>query len=337
MSTRPAIIPPFVAAILKEYTDAIRPAIGFMLISAVFTAFLIPLFFMLLSMSTVSSRKRPIFIINTLSILLGLVLGILSIHLSVTGILNPLVQSNAKEVFAYGVFFVWLPWITEFVLIFRVLVVYSAYSRARLAMIIAFPVVMKLARAGIFIHFLVLWRQLTATSTVQQYIIAEGVPRWIHESGWILELIDNMYISALFLWQLASRGHIFNGQSVGRQSDGGKYSVTNQLRILFWIASTNLIFPSMCLCSILCYLSHFSNCRFQLSLASLRLPSYSSLNSNLLLAWSTVLTSTFQLSRPFSPLVGRFLSYYDPLSDPLFSLSSVGINITLQRHGGVTK
>ncbi len=112
MSTRPAIIPPFVAAILKEYTDAIRPAIGFMLISAVFTAFLIPLFFMLLSMSTASSRKRPIFVINTLSILLGLVLGILSIHLSVsfprnngtkpnlwqvTGILNPLVQSNAKE------------------------------------------------------------------------------------------------------------------------------------------------------------------------------------------------------------------------------------------------
>ncbi|KAF9040442.1 hypothetical protein BDZ89DRAFT_1035087 [Hymenopellis radicata] len=243
MSTRPAIIPPFVAAILKEYTDAIRPAIGFMLISAVFSAFLVPLFFMLLSMSTASSRKRPIFIINTLSILLGLVLGILSIHLSVTGILNPLVQSNAKEVFAYGVFFVWLPWITEFVLIFRVLVVYSSYSRTRLGMIIAFPVVMKLARAGIFIHFLVLWNQLTATSTVQQYLIAEGLPRWIHECGWILELFDNMYISALFLWQLASQGHIFNGQSVGRHSDGGKYSVTNQLRTLFWIASTNLIFP----------------------------------------------------------------------------------------------
>ncbi|KAF9040421.1 hypothetical protein BDZ89DRAFT_1129027 [Hymenopellis radicata] len=157
--------------------------------------------------------------------------------------LNPLNQSNAKEVFVSGVFFVWLPWITDIALIFRVVIVYGAYSRTRLAVIIIFPVIMKLARAGVIIAFLVLWNQRTTTSTVQPYIVAKDLPHWIHECGWTLELIDNTYISALFLWQLASQGHIFNGQSVGRHSDGGKYSVTNQLRTLFWIASTNLIFP----------------------------------------------------------------------------------------------
>jgi hypothetical protein len=79
----PSSIPPTVAPVIEAYAKAIRPAFGFILISSIFGAMLVPLLIILLASSTPHSRRQPIFILNILSLSLGITVSGLSTHLSV--------------------------------------------------------------------------------------------------------------------------------------------------------------------------------------------------------------------------------------------------------------
>ena len=58
--------------ILETFATAIRPALSIILTSTIFAAMLVPLLISLLYFSTVNTRKKPIFILNVLSIILGI-------------------------------------------------------------------------------------------------------------------------------------------------------------------------------------------------------------------------------------------------------------------------
>jgi hypothetical protein len=84
MSTPNSPIPTaLVTAIIQTYADGIRPAFSFILISAIFSAMLIPLLIMLFALSTPKTRRAPIFVLNVLAVLLGIIVGALSNHLTV--------------------------------------------------------------------------------------------------------------------------------------------------------------------------------------------------------------------------------------------------------------
>lgn len=77
------VSPEVVAPIIQAYARSIRPAFSFILISATFSAILIPLLVMLFALSTSRLRRKPIFILNVFTITLGLIVGVLSNHLTV--------------------------------------------------------------------------------------------------------------------------------------------------------------------------------------------------------------------------------------------------------------
>ncbi|THU89960.1 hypothetical protein K435DRAFT_676840 [Dendrothele bispora CBS 962.96] len=223
MSTTQANLPPeIVQPIINAYTHSIQPAFSFILISAVFSAILIPLLLMLFVLSTPHSRRQPIFVLNIFTITLGITVGILSNHLTMSSMLSPFEGINPTEDLVYNILYIWLPWITEAILILRVIIVYSPVysSRLKIAQILAFSIIVKAARAAISIDFLVKWHKNTSSSgNVNQFSTTNELSTWNAKTTWILELVDNLYISCLFLWRLASQGHLFNPTSIGRVTE----------------------------------------------------------------------------------------------------------------------
>jgi len=213
----------------------------------VFSAILVPLLILLFVLSTRRTRRGPIFILNVLAVILGIVVGVLCGHLTITSILSPFAGINSTEDLVYNILYIWMPWLVETVLLFRVVAIYRL-SRSRLAMavILAFPVAVKAARAGLIIHFLIKWHQQTFRGgVVNQFNTTNDLNTATVKVSWILELVDNMYISSLFLWRLGVDGHLFNGgrNTVVEFKYSGTASFTSRLQTLFWIASTNFIFP----------------------------------------------------------------------------------------------
>jgi len=243
-----AIPPEIVDTIIEAFAQSIRPAFPFILVPATLSAILIPLLLMLLALSTSRSRRQPIFMLNVLTITLGLILGALYIHAATSSISAPLKEVDPNEDFALSVMFFLLPLITEAILILRVVVVYmpTYSSHSKIAQILAPSIVIKIVRAVLTIIFLVRWkRDLSSEAYLGVLGSVKQFDGWLQKTTWILELVDNAYISGLFLWRLAVRGQLFGSQGAGRVTgrESRSGSFTNRLKTLFWIASTNLIFP----------------------------------------------------------------------------------------------
>ncbi|KAJ7711280.1 hypothetical protein B0H16DRAFT_1745308 [Mycena metata] len=77
MSAPPSIPSALVVPIIEGYVEAIRPAFPVIMILTVFAAMLVPLLIMLFALSTPETRRGPIFILNTLAICLGILLGVM--------------------------------------------------------------------------------------------------------------------------------------------------------------------------------------------------------------------------------------------------------------------
>ncbi|CAK5263026.1 unnamed protein product [Mycena citricolor] len=247
--------PSAIEPIIEAYAQGIRPAFAFILIPAIFSAMLVPLLIMLFTLSTPQVRRGPIFILNTAAICFGLTLGALITHLAVG---NPMssgcrsrYRSDGKRSFTiphkhqrrrylvYVILDAWLPWIAESVLLVRI---WAVFPRAKLPFVLAFPVLIKIARSVVNILFIVGWAKgLFHPTTVNELEVIKQLNPLYFKLGAILELFDNAYISGLFLWRLARTGHVFNGQAIGRLAHKQTYS--GHLENLFWIASTNFVFP----------------------------------------------------------------------------------------------
>ena len=63
-----------------NYIAAIEPSLNLLMIGTVWSSFLIPIAVSLFFFSTSSLRRRPVFILNVLSVGLGLVQGALNIY-----------------------------------------------------------------------------------------------------------------------------------------------------------------------------------------------------------------------------------------------------------------
>lgn len=72
-------LPPGVAAYVKTITSSLT----LLVIGAVWAAVLVPLLILLLFFSTPSLRRRPIFLMNLVSVSLGITLGIINTKLFV--------------------------------------------------------------------------------------------------------------------------------------------------------------------------------------------------------------------------------------------------------------
>ncbi|KAJ6556837.1 hypothetical protein DFH09DRAFT_1164581 [Mycena vulgaris] len=245
MSTAPIPIPTaLVAPIIDGFVNAIRLAITFILIATVFGSMLLPLLILLFALSTPDARRRPIFILNVLSVSLGIIAAGLVIHLMVNSILSPFAGINTTGTLAYIVLEMWKPWFAEAVLLVRIAIV---FPRSKLPLLLVFPIIIKTARVVLDIIFSVQWaKRLSSSDPGNNFLVLNELPSWLLRTVFFLELFDNLYISSLFLWKLRlqRQARLSEGSAIESVAPGdSKQSYTSKLQRLFWIATTNFIFP----------------------------------------------------------------------------------------------
>lgn len=231
---------------VEDYAQDIREVLPFIIVPSIFSAILLPLLGLLFALSTSRSRWTTIFILNVFAVSLGIVTGVLCIHVATSSILKPAMELDAVENFCYTLLSVWVPWITEAVLLFRVVVVYRpSYTRLFPDMLplLAFPIAIKIARAIISIIFLVHRRPSSWHANVTTFASAETLDTWSVKVTWVLELVDNLYISFVFLWRLFRYRGVIDGLRNWSVASDDSVSISDRLRTLCWITSTNFVFP----------------------------------------------------------------------------------------------
>jgi hypothetical protein len=132
-------------------------------------------------------------------------------------------------------------WIFDIPLLYRICIVYPYRSTPRLQwiLIIGTGAALYIARlvAGLVRVYSVTSRKSVQTNLGQERIDHEPLVLAIY----ILYLLSNAYAAAIFLWKL--RMGFQNGEGSGRHTDGSKDSLGARIRTLFWISTTNFVFP----------------------------------------------------------------------------------------------
>ncbi|KAK0245510.1 hypothetical protein EDD85DRAFT_20707 [Armillaria nabsnona] len=229
-----------------NYLAVIRPSLKLMLLCSAWSSALVPLLFALFLFSSRTLRRTPIFMLNVVSIIMGLALGVLAYYNGVTAILSPDVIIPGAAVITQAVFINALPLFTESILVLRVLTVYPLRTAPRRTLAIVYiPLCcLKLAR---LINILVFWGIWFPT------ILAGGNPIYVAQQSWgfpsdkiewSLQMVDNAYASALFLYCLR-RSRRANGRIDCATSRRPTTSYSERLSTLFWISVSNFVFPVM--------------------------------------------------------------------------------------------
>ncbi|KAI9061930.1 hypothetical protein FKP32DRAFT_1575076 [Trametes sanguinea] len=229
-----------------NYVAVIEPSLNFLLIGTVWSSFLVPVGIALFFFSTKSMRRRPVFIMNVVAILLGLTEGAIIIYTQTRAILARPVHPNMDTTFACLTILV--PLFAELILVFRVVAVYPPHvlSRAGRLAVYAPVAVFKLARIANDVVFVTRWARLNRHSVnpLQTGQTAWDLPNAKIE--WFLQFFDTTYTSALFLSRLQrstkhkQRAGLSSAETAVARCT---FFLPSRLRTLFWIAVSNYILP----------------------------------------------------------------------------------------------
>ncbi|TFK37248.1 hypothetical protein BDQ12DRAFT_632665, partial [Crucibulum laeve] len=242
MSSHTIVLPPAVAAFIA----GVKPALSVLLLCAVWLGVTIPLLFVLFYFSTPSSRRKPLFIFNAISVFIGILMGALNVGILVSiqlTILHPTDSQILQTMLFYTFMTVTVDIFIDSILLFRVFSVFPlSGTRKRLWFSIFIPLILlKIARITNVVVFMVDYAHRTQSlnSSAQLGPISRSLPE--PKIGWGLQLADNISCSAIFLWRLNQ------GRSLLAlmRDDNGRASYPATLRALFWISVSNFVFPCM--------------------------------------------------------------------------------------------
>ncbi|KAF8189770.1 hypothetical protein K438DRAFT_1592698, partial [Mycena galopus ATCC 62051] len=140
----------------------IQPSLSLLMIGTVWSSMLIPLLVILLVFSNAGIRRKPLFIMNFISVLAGIVLGILNVYLEATAILSPLTPISASAFIGFTSLVLYLPVFMDTILIFRLFAVYPPQTISWPCRLVVFgpPILFKIIRVSNLIVFLVKWTRL---------------------------------------------------------------------------------------------------------------------------------------------------------------------------------
>jgi hypothetical protein len=136
-----------------------------------------------------------------------------------------------------------IPWLVDCVLLIRVISVYPPRPGKVLPFIaiITLPIVLKIARLCLTSLFLVSYSHEVHTANLnigggsEAEILSDAHSK-LPKGDWVLQLVDNAYMSGLFLSRLRLGFK-------DRVKTGHWDSLTAKLRTLFWIAASNFVIP----------------------------------------------------------------------------------------------
>ncbi|KAG0704152.1 hypothetical protein DFH29DRAFT_913144 [Suillus ampliporus] len=223
-----------------NFLATLELSMPFLLTSTVLSSLLIPILLALLVFSTPQTRHHPMFVLNVLGVLLGLVEGALSIYLQVQTMLAPTAAEPLTTDVAFTVTSYFAPLVVECTLMIRLAIAYprSSTSRVKFWSILLVPIIFKIIRLiniSTFLHNFV-----DAIYAGPSYILAgESLwGDWQVKLEWILQAVDNAFVSFMFLRRLPRPTGASEGVVQSR-------TVAARLRVLFFIALSNFVFPVM--------------------------------------------------------------------------------------------
>ncbi|KAK0230493.1 hypothetical protein IW262DRAFT_1291603 [Armillaria fumosa] len=230
-----------------NYIAIIQPTLAGVLIAHSFTVILIPLLTALLYLSTPRGRRKPIFILNVITISLAFTTGVLLDYRGIRTILSPDNPPELAYNLVVGIFGSVQYILIDTILLLRLLAVYPlAYiGTRRYIALITLPVLLKLARVINLFIFISVLVKATRNPVIASLRVSQV---WLQapylKIEWCMQLVDNMYASIFFLWRLVLRSRESGSPSPSMVSSS-TISFTERLKILFWIAVTNFVVPTL--------------------------------------------------------------------------------------------
>ncbi|KAL4075467.1 hypothetical protein J3A83DRAFT_1975525 [Scleroderma citrinum] len=222
--------------IITTFIDGIRPSFNFVVGITAFNACLLTLLVIMFVFSTRESRRRPVFRLNVMSILIATVLGILNGITSGRAILDPF-HSTPESIYVATIFFAtFSPLFYDSILLTRLLMLYPVEVTPVLQLfrIFGFPVCIKCCRLVVLSLYLHQFIQSTKSLlSLEQHAEATWFRNPYITAEWTMQILDNMYCVAFFLYKLHSR------TSRIQQTN----TVTERIRRIFFIAIANFVFP----------------------------------------------------------------------------------------------
>lgn len=239
MSSGPDSFPPALTPTVTDFYG-LQSWITYALIGSCFSSLLVPVLIALFFFSTSDIRGRPIFILNVMALLLGIGEGVVLVVLQIQNILSPVANSTSPGgVLTWILFSFWSPAFIDSILYLRLWAVYppTLTSRVVRCIILGTPVVSKMARFVVLSVATAGWAHRTRITGT----FLAGLELWPYARVvWCFQLFDNVYMSALFIYQLRHQMHsdpppIFQHRN----------PFTSRLRMLFIISVSNFVVPCL--------------------------------------------------------------------------------------------
>ncbi|KZW03277.1 hypothetical protein EXIGLDRAFT_828639 [Exidia glandulosa HHB12029] len=217
--------------------------VTYLVISSVLGAFMVPLLIALFLFSTRELRRSTIFVLNVISVLLGIAQAIFNARNDIRSILNPFIPEATATFVSSAVLIALGPILVDSILLLRLVAVYP-YTRTpklRWFLLMAFPVACKVFRVVNISMFSHKVQVAVANDTaVEGANLIETFPQIKME--WIAQLLDNTYMSTVFIHRLY-RHH--RQSHALRSTPHAKQSFSSVLVDLMWIATFNFVFPDI--------------------------------------------------------------------------------------------
>jgi len=162
--------------------------------------------------------------------------GVMLTALYVRNIVQPLSNLSGFSL-AVNIIFLFAPLLVESILLLRLVAVFPSriHGRRTLFLILIFPITVRIGR---LVNMCVAIARLTASSSTLQNNVAQwwALLPYIRVE-WSLALVDNAYVSLVFLYRLKTRVPSISHQKTN--------VMAARVRRLFFIASSNFLIPGL--------------------------------------------------------------------------------------------
>ncbi|KII92794.1 hypothetical protein PLICRDRAFT_696089 [Plicaturopsis crispa FD-325 SS-3] len=238
MSSSRAALPPFVPPPGTNFLVVIDSAVNFLLIGATMGSVLLAMLLALLFFSTKAIRRKPIFVLNVIAVLLGILQAIVTVYAEVHTLKYPTVRLGDTTSYIVAALEGYTPTFVDAILFFRLYSVYPrrTTSRAKFCAILGIPVLVTIGRVANATIYIVNY-----ADTLHKLVIpntANAKTRPVVDSPspcvkieWSLQVFIDVYSSAIFLYR------------VYLQSSWQSRTVSDKVKALFWISVSNFVFP----------------------------------------------------------------------------------------------
>ncbi|KAI6161780.1 hypothetical protein EDD17DRAFT_1435053, partial [Pisolithus thermaeus] len=225
----------------------IHPSLVSLMIGHSFTILLVPLVIALFYFSNRYTRRTPIFILNVTAIMLAFFAGIMidALAACVHSILSPTDSWPLALNISIGILGMFQCILVDLILLLRLISLHPPrhLGLSRFSLLIALPVVLKIARITNLIVFTKEMADASRGPQGAEQMAALWMSTPCLKIDWTAQVVDNTYASVAFLWSVRIR--LSNRQGITSDILPARTTFAMRLRIISRIAATNFLVPTL--------------------------------------------------------------------------------------------